>query len=56
MYVPTLASLAKPTEDSYDRTKDEMAAWDRFFTEFQPESFPNLREMQVSCCVWPTSE
>ncbi|KAJ7715933.1 hypothetical protein B0H14DRAFT_3013585 [Mycena olivaceomarginata] len=36
--------------------KEEMAAWDRFFTEFQPESFPNLREMQVSCCVWPTSE
>jgi hypothetical protein len=56
MYVLILASSVKPTEDPCDRPKDEMAAWDRFFTEFQPESFPNLREMQVSCCVWPTSE
>ncbi|KAJ7891400.1 hypothetical protein B0H14DRAFT_2688893 [Mycena olivaceomarginata] len=54
-----VSSLTKITLDvSYFNKipKEEMAAWDRFFTEFQPESFPNLREMQVSCCVWPTSE
>ncbi|KAJ7801039.1 hypothetical protein B0H14DRAFT_2897209 [Mycena olivaceomarginata] len=54
-----VASLTKITLDvSYFNKipKDEMAAWDRFFTEFQPESFPNLREMEVKCCVWPTSE
>ncbi|KAJ7348805.1 hypothetical protein DFH08DRAFT_1079253 [Mycena albidolilacea] len=54
-----VASLTKITLDvSYFSKipKDEMAAWDRFFTDFQLESFPNLREMEVKCCVWPTSE
>ncbi|KAJ7684363.1 hypothetical protein DFH06DRAFT_1462712 [Mycena polygramma] len=40
----------------YAKRKDAAATWGRFFTNFKPTSFPNLREMEVNCCVWPTSE
>ncbi|KAJ7699464.1 hypothetical protein B0H14DRAFT_3035697 [Mycena olivaceomarginata] len=36
--------------------KMEIAEWERFFTEFDPVSFPNLREMKVEYCEWPTTE
>ncbi|KAJ7684387.1 hypothetical protein DFH06DRAFT_1155504 [Mycena polygramma] len=40
----------------FAKRKDVMAKWERFFTSFDPTSFPNLRELEVKCCVWPTSE
>ncbi|KAJ6455988.1 hypothetical protein C8R47DRAFT_996509 [Mycena vitilis] len=39
-----------------ERFHHVIATWERFFTTFDPTSFPNLREMEVECCVWPTSE
>ncbi|KAJ7136666.1 hypothetical protein C8R44DRAFT_767613 [Mycena epipterygia] len=30
--------------------------WDMIFSAFEPAFFPKLREVEVTCCVWPTSE
>ncbi|KAJ7119100.1 hypothetical protein C8R44DRAFT_878607 [Mycena epipterygia] len=30
--------------------------WDIFFIAFEPKYFPNLREIEVTCCEWPTTE
>ncbi|KAJ7715936.1 hypothetical protein B0H14DRAFT_3901504 [Mycena olivaceomarginata] len=54
-----VTSLTKITLDVFyfnKIPKDNMVGWERFFIEFKPTSFPNLREMEVKCCVWPTSE
>ncbi|KAJ7348826.1 hypothetical protein DFH08DRAFT_998012 [Mycena albidolilacea] len=54
-----VTSLTKITFDVFyfnKIPKDNMVGWERFFIEFKPASFPNLREMEVKCCVWPTSE
>ncbi|KAJ7906831.1 hypothetical protein B0H13DRAFT_2662655 [Mycena leptocephala] len=40
----------------WTKNKDQLAAWEQFFIDFKSESFPNLREVQVDCCAWPTSE
>ncbi|KAJ6567093.1 hypothetical protein B0H19DRAFT_1139424 [Mycena capillaripes] len=40
----------------WTRDKNLITAWDQFFMNFEPARFPNLREIQVKCCVWPTSE
>ncbi|KAJ6567118.1 hypothetical protein B0H19DRAFT_719198 [Mycena capillaripes] len=51
-------SLLKITLDQryWSRDKDKIATWEQFFIEFNPECFPNLREIEVKCCAWPTSE
>jgi len=36
--------------------EDEIAGWERFFTKFETKNFPSLREIEVKCCAWPTSE
>ncbi|KAJ7891399.1 hypothetical protein B0H14DRAFT_2496984 [Mycena olivaceomarginata] len=54
-----VTSLTKITLDVFyfnKIPKDNMVGWERFFIEFKPASFPNLREMEVKCCMWPTSE
>ncbi|KAJ7041967.1 hypothetical protein C8F04DRAFT_1077833 [Mycena alexandri] len=35
--------------------KDYIAAWETAFTGFNPQ-FPNLREIQIDQCEWPTNE
>ncbi|KAJ7237745.1 hypothetical protein B0H12DRAFT_1138509 [Mycena haematopus] len=30
--------------------------WERFFGKFEPKCLPNLREIAVKCCEWPTNE
>lgn len=61
MYVPTLPYFI-PTDTSYqphfvsDRAKNEIAEWERFFTELNTESLPNLHEIWVENCEWPTTE
>ncbi|KAJ7684328.1 hypothetical protein DFH06DRAFT_1312766 [Mycena polygramma] len=56
--VEAVPSLVKIILDAsfYSKRKEEAATWDRFFVNFNPTCFPNLREMEVKCCVWPTSE
>ncbi|KAJ6500837.1 hypothetical protein C8R45DRAFT_863664 [Mycena sanguinolenta] len=51
-------SLAKITMRLQFRTskKDEVAAWEQFFMHFEPKCLPNLREIQVEGCEWPTNE
>jgi hypothetical protein len=55
MYVPT-PPIVNTNRILYLRSKMEIAEWERFFTEFDPVSFPNLREMKVEYCEWPTTE
>ncbi|KAK7026217.1 F-box domain-containing protein [Favolaschia claudopus] len=40
----------------YKEKKQVIAAWDPFFSQFKPECFPNLHDLEVTCCSWPTSE
>ncbi|KAK7063583.1 F-box domain-containing protein [Favolaschia claudopus] len=40
----------------YKEKKQVIAAWDAFFSRFKPECFPNLHDLEVTCCSWPTSE
>ncbi|KAJ6500811.1 hypothetical protein C8R45DRAFT_81496 [Mycena sanguinolenta] len=51
-------SLVKITLDMYFRTrnKDQVTGWERFFSHFEPKCLPNLREIEVLSCVWPTNE
>ncbi|KAJ6500857.1 hypothetical protein C8R45DRAFT_925356 [Mycena sanguinolenta] len=51
-------SLVKITLTVYFRPRDKahIAAWEKFFSHFQPKYLPNLREIEVQCCVWPTNE
>ncbi|KAF7359035.1 F-box domain-containing protein [Mycena sanguinolenta] len=49
------ASLQVPTELLL-RDKDHVAAWEKFFRHLQPKRLPNLHEIEVKCCVWPTNE
>ncbi|KAJ6500812.1 hypothetical protein C8R45DRAFT_1123424 [Mycena sanguinolenta] len=51
-------SLVKITFDLYFRMrdKDEVAFWDEFFPRFEPKCLPNLRDLEVKCCKWPTNE
>ncbi|KAJ7699467.1 hypothetical protein B0H14DRAFT_3653002 [Mycena olivaceomarginata] len=55
-----ITSLVKMIlEASYVRrnmAKNEIAEWERFFTELNTESFPNLHEIWVENCEWPTTE
>ncbi|KAJ7184575.1 hypothetical protein C8R46DRAFT_463493 [Mycena filopes] len=37
------------------KNKDNIAAWDTAFAEFQPQ-FPNLQEIRMDPCAWPTNE
>ncbi|KAJ7747015.1 hypothetical protein B0H16DRAFT_1852008 [Mycena metata] len=37
------------------RTKEDIAAWEAAFAGFKPR-FPNLREIQIDYCDWPTNE
>ncbi|KAJ7259677.1 hypothetical protein C8J57DRAFT_1338947 [Mycena rebaudengoi] len=37
-------------------SKDHEPRWDSFFQEFDKDTFPGLREIQVSWCVWPLNE
>ncbi|KAJ7684366.1 hypothetical protein DFH06DRAFT_1155424 [Mycena polygramma] len=53
--VPSLVKITLKSS-SFPLRKDVVATWERFFTSFDPTCFPNLREMQVTCCDWPTSE
>ncbi|KAJ6567041.1 hypothetical protein B0H19DRAFT_1374372 [Mycena capillaripes] len=54
----TVPSLTKIILDMplWIRNKDRIAEWEQFFIDFEPERLPNLREMEVKCCVWPTNE
>ncbi|KAJ7474326.1 hypothetical protein FB451DRAFT_1467151 [Mycena latifolia] len=36
--------------------KRDIPAWDPVFSSFVPEHFPQLREIETTCCVWPTTE
>ncbi|KAJ7207549.1 hypothetical protein GGX14DRAFT_455696 [Mycena pura] len=38
------------------RKKDSLANWEQFLMTFSHASIPNLREIQVTCFEWPTSE
>jgi hypothetical protein len=38
------------------RKKDQIVEWEQFFVDFESQAFPNLREIQVKCCTWPTTE
>ncbi|KAF7359036.1 F-box domain-containing protein [Mycena sanguinolenta] len=51
-------SLVKITVSTYfrSRDKDHVAAWEKFFPQLQPIRLLNLREIEVTCCVWPTNE
>ncbi|KAJ7860508.1 hypothetical protein B0H13DRAFT_2282648 [Mycena leptocephala] len=40
----------------WTKNKDQVAAWERFFVDFKSHSFPNLCEIELKCCAWPTSE
>ncbi|KAK7063570.1 F-box domain-containing protein, partial [Favolaschia claudopus] len=40
----------------YKEKKQVITAWDVFFSQFEPECFPNLRDLAVTCCSWPTNE
>ncbi|KAJ7932736.1 hypothetical protein B0H13DRAFT_768679 [Mycena leptocephala] len=40
----------------WNRRKNQNASWEQFFVDFEPQSFPNLREIEVECCEWPTTE
>ncbi|KAF7353879.1 hypothetical protein MVEN_01073800 [Mycena venus] len=53
-----IPSLVKITLDVWylPRDKNRFAAWEEFFVEFDPKCFPNLHEVEVKCCEWPTSE
>ncbi|KAJ7334896.1 hypothetical protein DFH08DRAFT_1083415 [Mycena albidolilacea] len=55
-----ITSLVKMIfEASYVRrnmAKNEIAEWEQFFTELNTESLPNLREIWVENCEWPTTE
>ncbi|KAJ7896791.1 hypothetical protein B0H14DRAFT_2495284 [Mycena olivaceomarginata] len=55
-----ITSLVKMIfEASYVRrnmAKNEIAEWERFFTELNTESLPNLHEIWVENCEWPTTE
>ncbi|KAJ7878518.1 hypothetical protein B0H14DRAFT_2711359 [Mycena olivaceomarginata] len=53
--VEIVFEASQSRKDSH-MSKMEIAEWERFFTEFDPVSFPNLREMKVEYCEWPTTE
>ncbi|KAJ7207551.1 hypothetical protein GGX14DRAFT_635486 [Mycena pura] len=38
------------------KKKDSLANWEQFLVTFSHTSIPNLREIQVTCFEWPTSE
>ncbi|KAJ7207488.1 hypothetical protein GGX14DRAFT_455578 [Mycena pura] len=38
------------------RKKDSLAKWEQFLLTFPHTSIPNLREVQITCFEWPTSE
>ncbi|KAJ7490978.1 hypothetical protein FB451DRAFT_1079765 [Mycena latifolia] len=40
----------------YKARKNSLNSWGTFFNLFEPERFPRLREIHVSCCEWPTNE
>ncbi|KAJ7694487.1 hypothetical protein B0H14DRAFT_3043906 [Mycena olivaceomarginata] len=54
--VEIVFEASQSRKDSHMYGKMEIAEWERFFTEFDPVSFPNLREMKVEYCEWPTTE
>ncbi|KAJ7905882.1 hypothetical protein B0H13DRAFT_1716676 [Mycena leptocephala] len=51
-------SLVKIILDApyWTRKKDQIIEWEQFFVDFESQTFPNLREIQVKCCAWPTTE
>ncbi|KAJ7107212.1 hypothetical protein C8R43DRAFT_1243705 [Mycena crocata] len=55
---PQPCSLAKITISMtyWSRTKELQSKWETFFTTLKPTGFPNLREIQVTVCEWPTTE
>ncbi|KAJ6567103.1 hypothetical protein B0H19DRAFT_1139456 [Mycena capillaripes] len=53
--VPSLVKIILDTP-FWSSNNKRIAAWNQFFLNFEPVRFPNLREMEVKCCVWPTSE
>jgi hypothetical protein len=42
--------------DFRGRSKDEVVKWGRFFDGFEPENFPQVREITAHSCTWPTTE
>ncbi|KAJ6500838.1 hypothetical protein C8R45DRAFT_863665 [Mycena sanguinolenta] len=54
--VPSLVKIAFHLSKLGAKDKDWIAKWDGFFVEFEPKRLPNLREIEVKCCVWPTNE
>ncbi|KAJ6500839.1 hypothetical protein C8R45DRAFT_1071358 [Mycena sanguinolenta] len=54
--VPSLVKITFDMSELWARDKDWIAKWDGFFVKFEPERLPNLREIEVKCCVWPTNE
>ncbi|KAJ7878519.1 hypothetical protein B0H14DRAFT_2341922 [Mycena olivaceomarginata] len=62
MYVPTLPYFIPNSAILHTNcilcpgAKNEIAEWERFFTELNTESLPNLREIWVENCKWPTTE
>ncbi|KAJ7269991.1 hypothetical protein B0H12DRAFT_820134 [Mycena haematopus] len=40
----------------WNRSKGNLKIWDKVFEVFEPAHFPNLREVQLDCFVWPRTE
>ncbi|KAJ7084888.1 hypothetical protein B0H15DRAFT_1023684 [Mycena belliarum] len=54
--VPSLLKICITLKE-YRRKKERRAfPWESLFSEFETRCFPNLREIQINSCEWPTSE